>query len=61
MAYIGHPLLGDEMYGGPSLMFRPALHSARLQLRQPVSKNELIFTAQLPDDMNALIGAKIDL
>ena len=54
MAYIGHPLLGDALYGGDaSLLARPALHSAAADLTQPVTGQLLHITAPVPDDLRA--------
>ena len=57
MAYMGHPLTGDFLYGTEDrvLIPRPALHSARLSLRQPITGQELDFTAPLPEDMRRLL------
>ena len=56
MAYIGHPLAGDWLYGteDPDLIPRPALHSCALSLTHPVTGEHLTFTAPLPADMNQL-------
>ncbi len=53
MAHIGCPLTGDFLYGTEdlSLIARPALHSARLELSHPVSGEELTFSCPLPEDM----------
>jgi 23S rRNA pseudouridine1911/1915/1917 synthase len=58
MAHIGCPLTGDFLYGTetPELIPRPALHSARLELRHPVTGEKLSFSAPLPQDMAALTG-----
>jgi 23S rRNA pseudouridine1911/1915/1917 synthase len=58
MAHIGCPLTGDFLYGTetPELIARPALHSARLELRHPVTGEKLSFSAPLPQDMAALTG-----
>lgn len=60
MQYIGHPLLGDSLYGKKIAdhhgMRRAALHAARLEFMQPLSKEILQFEAQLPGDMAALTG-----
>lgn len=58
MAHIGCPLTGDFLYGteDPALITRPALHSARLELTQPITGERLVFTAPLPGDMAALIS-----
>jgi 23S rRNA pseudouridine1911/1915/1917 synthase len=54
----GHPLIGDEMYGseyrfGPPSEDRRerliALHARALQFRHPTTKQDLTFTATLPD------------
>lgn len=57
MAYIGCPLTGDFLYGteNRALISRTALHSARLELKHPVTKDRLFFSAALPADMAALI------
>ena len=53
MAYLGCPLAGDFLYGveDPDLIGRPALHSWRLEVRQPVTGEQLTFQAALPEDM----------
>lgn len=55
MAWLGHPLVADTLYGGrPALgMTRQALHAARLELEHPVSGVPLKFEARLPDDFCA--------
>lgn len=55
MAALGCPLLGDWMYGEESpLIGRPALHSAFLTLRHPISGELLQLEAPLPEDMESL-------
>ena len=61
LASIGHPILGDKLYGGtpgPGLpkMARQALHAHRLELQHPVSGQLIVFEAPLPDDMSPLAG-----
>lgn len=58
MAHIGCPLTGDFLYGteDKSLIARPALHSAYLELIHPITGERLVFSSPLPDDMQALIG-----
>ena len=67
MASIGHPLLGDPVYGRnrashrdllKSLNFhRQALHAAELGFVHPVSKQNLSFKSALPSDIQELFGA----
>lgn len=56
MAYLGHPLLGDDLYGGRrDRMDRQALHSKRLTFYHPVMEKMMTFTAPLPDDMEYIL------
>ena len=57
MAYLGHPLAGDWLYGteDKTLIARPALHSYELWFTQPVIGLELHFTAPIPQDMQRLM------
>jgi 23S rRNA pseudouridine1911/1915/1917 synthase len=67
MASIGHPLLGDPVYGrGKSVhrellnqldFKRQALHAARLGFVHPVTKARLSFDSALPSDMQELFRA----
>ena len=67
MASIGHPLLGDPVYGGSGkehrellkrLNFhRQALHAAELGFVHPVTKQNLSFKSALPSDIQELFGA----
>ena len=53
-AALGHPLLGDALYGGDaSLLARPALHAAAADLTQPVTGQPLHITAPVPEDLRA--------
>jgi 23S rRNA pseudouridine1911/1915/1917 synthase len=60
MAWLGHPLVGDVLYGGRAAwgLQRQALHAARLRLSHPVSGAELVFSSTVPADFRtALEGA----
>lgn len=51
MSAIGHPLLGDTLYGSISdLINRQALHCYNLQFIHPVYNNDLNFFGDLPND-----------
>ncbi len=58
MAYIKHPIVGDEVYGHAknSLgIVGQALHAGELRLTHPATGEEMVFTAPLPEEfMNAL-------
>lgn len=57
MAYLGHPLAGDWLYGteDKNLIARPALHSYELWFTQPITGQEMHFTAPIPQDMQRLL------
>ncbi|MBL8450759.1 MAG: 23S rRNA pseudouridine(1911/1915/1917) synthase RluD [Dechloromonas sp.] len=59
MASIGHPLVGDPVYGrgNPKIpaFHRQALHAARLGLVHPGSGARLEWQSPLPGDFNALL------
>ena len=57
MAAIGHPLLGDWLYGTehPALPHRVALHSYELWLTHPITGEKLHITATLPQEMEQLL------
>lgn len=67
MASIGHPLMGDPIYGRSrkthskvlkELQFhRQALHAAKLGFNHPVTKSRLSFTSPMPPDMQELMHA----
>jgi 23S rRNA pseudouridine1911/1915/1917 synthase len=58
----GHPLLGDELYGGPLDMGieRQALHSYHLAFNDPFTNKRLVVEAPLPSDMKSVL-AKLKL
>lgn len=58
MAYIGHPLLGDEKYGTRGLIDRPALHAKTIGFVHPATGKRAEFTSPVPDDIKELINKK---
>jgi 23S rRNA pseudouridine1911/1915/1917 synthase len=75
LSHIGHPLVGDPLYGGglklpkratPELIAalrgfrRQALHAERLAFEHPVTGESMNFEAPRPADMDALIAALRD-
>ena len=77
MAHIGHPLIGDPVYGagykskatalpykiGEAIqaLDRQALHAAKLRLTHPVSGEKLGFESPLPGDIARVLEALKDL
>ena len=67
MASLGHPLLGDPVYGRSGKTYgkllktldfhRQALHAAELGFTHPVTKGRLSFSSPMPPDMQELMRA----
>jgi len=57
LAHLGHPLLGDRLYGGAQGQgtARTMLHAISLRVFHPVTKKEIIVEASLFQDMLELI------
>ena len=64
MAYIGHPLMGDTLYGGgrtaferqnARLMEGQMLHAEALVLRHPRTGEEMRFVSPLPENFRAAL------
>ena len=56
MSSIGHPLLGDSLYGGSQKFIqRTALHALRCRFDQPFSKKRIELEAPIPQDMETLM------
>jgi len=51
MAHLGHPLVGDAVYGRKSEVARPLLHAYKLGLTHPRTHQEMEFVAPIPEDM----------
>lgn len=58
MAWLGHPLVGDTLYGGKPLwgMARQALHATRLRLLHPTRGQSLDFLIPPPADFQQLLA-----
>ena len=58
MAHIGHPVLGDRVYGGSKAAKyaeRQMLHAESLSLLHPVTGHPMTFTAPPPEDMREML------
>lgn len=54
-AFLGHPLAGDDMYGGSrKLISRHALHAAELRFWEPLADAPRTLAAPLPQDLQEL-------
>jgi 23S rRNA pseudouridine1911/1915/1917 synthase len=59
LALVGHPVLGDHLYGGPAADLPPdrhALHAALLALPHPTKGDEVTVESPLPADLDELIA-----
>ena len=55
LAHLGHPLIGDDLYGGSlKLIKRQALHAYRLHFVHPLTNKEIDIHAPLPADMEKI-------
>lgn len=62
-AHIGHPLVGDALYGGgTALMARQALHCARLSFTEPDGSEQSLYRPPPRDMLQALaaLGLALD-
>ena len=59
MAYIGHPLVGDPLYGPKKTLTGHGqyLHAKTLGLTQPTTGEELQFTAPLPEYFSKILNS----
>ena len=66
LSAIGHPVVGDPLYGGVhrrvpgdlravTHLERPFLHAARLVFKHPRDGRRMEFTSELPDDLQRVL------
>ena len=66
LSAIGHPIVGDALYGGVrrrvpgdlravARLERPFLHAARLSFTHPVDGRRMEFTSELPEDLQRVL------
>lgn len=55
-AHLGTPLVGDTMYGEPDVRIsHQALHCGEAAFKHPYSGDDIVITADIPQDMQKLI------
>lgn len=53
LSYIGHPIIGDTLYGTESnIIKRQALHAYKVSFTHPITKQNVTFIADMPQDIN---------
>ena len=61
MTSLGHPLLGDDLYGGSrSQINRQALHCGEMEFIHPITEKLIKLSADIPDDMLNIINENED-
>ncbi len=59
MKHIGHPLMGDEIYGGPKIkgVQGQCLHAKTIGFIHPSTQEEMFFDSELPSYLKDLIAS----
>ncbi|PIU55493.1 MAG: hypothetical protein COS89_07255 [Deltaproteobacteria bacterium CG07_land_8_20_14_0_80_38_7] len=61
LAGIGHPIIGDKVYGDNSFAFpRQALHSSMLGFQHPATRKMVRYRSELPEDIKTLVDSLRD-
>jgi len=71
LSAIGHPIVGDSLYGGVrrrvpgdlravAHLERPFLHAARLAFKHPSDGRRMEFTSELPDDLQRVLDELLE-
>ncbi len=56
MSSLGHPLLGDDLYGGSlELISRQTLHCGEITFIHPITKDKITVKREIPDDMKTIL------
>ena len=54
--YIGHPIIGDTLYGNASILInRQALHCHKFRFIHPITKKQIETVSNLPQDLDILV------
>jgi 23S rRNA pseudouridine1911/1915/1917 synthase len=59
LSHLGHPLLGDTLYGGKPLFKRQALHAAKLEFKHPITSENINCYAPFIDQPPIFKGIDI--
>ena len=61
LSSIGHPIAGDELYGGRTeLISRQALHAYYIEFNHPYTDERISFNTDIPQDIKDSINKQID-
>ena len=56
MSHIGHPIVGDRLYGGKPIGSRQFLHASYLEFTHPKTEERVHFESILPQDLQAVLN-----
>ncbi len=60
LSHLGHPILGDTLYGNKNTNVpRQLLHAYKLDFIHPISKENVSYTAPIPEDFKNYINTEI--
>lgn len=60
MASLGHPLVGDDLYGGTrEKINRQSLHCGSMTFNHPVTGEKIAVTSDIPEDMLNILNIKV--
>jgi 23S rRNA pseudouridine1911/1915/1917 synthase len=59
LAWLGHPLVGDTLYGGPEVpgLYRHFLHASEIRFVHPIDGHTVQVLSALADDLRAVIDS----
>ena len=58
LAYLGHPLVGDRLYGKDnSVLNRQFLHANHLGFTHPLTSERMDFRSNLPDELQTVVDS----
>ena len=55
MSYLGHPIIGDKLYGGKMIGKRQFLHASFLEFTHPKTGKRISFESNLPQDLQKVL------
>ena len=57
LRYLGHPILGDPLYGFKTKLVSPRLflHASAIDFFHPVNNNQIGFKSSLPEELQAIL------
>ena len=58
--YIGHPIIGDTLYGTSSLLInRQALHCKKIVFNHPIKNKKIELISPIPDDFQNILNKNV--